>query len=156
MSLVRPQLEYSSTLWDPYQQGHIDMLEKVQRRAARYVMGKYRNRSSVGEMIQHLEWKSLQQRRKEARLSMMYKIVNNKVAIDPDKYFTKPTRRSRHMNQHAYVVPSATKDSRKWSYFCNTIRDWNSLPPDIAEAKSLEIFKSQVAKTKDKLFLSCF
>ena len=78
---------------------------------------------------------------------MMYKIVNNKVAIDPDKYFTKPTRRSRHMNQHAYAVPSATKDSRKWSYFCNTIRDWNSLPPDIAGAKSLEIFKSQVAKT---------
>ncbi|KAK3094409.1 hypothetical protein FSP39_001345 [Pinctada imbricata] len=143
MSLVRPQLEYSSTVWDPYQQGHIDMLEKVQRRVARYVMGKYRNRSSVGEMIQHLGWKSLKSRRKEARLSMMYKIVNNKVAIDPDEYFVKPSRRSRHMHHHAFAVPSATKDSREWSYFLNTIRDWNSLPPDIAASKSLEIFKSQ-------------
>ena len=146
-SLVRPQLEYSSTVWDPYQQGHIDMIEKVQRRAARYVMGKYRNRSSVGDMLQQLEWKSLRTRRKEARLCMMYKIVNNKVAIDPANYFTQPIRRSRHMYQHAFAVPSATKDSRKWSFFCNTIRDWNSLPPDIAAAKSHEIFKSQVTKT---------
>ena len=146
-SLVRPQLEYSSTVWDPYQQGHIDMIEKVQRRAARYVMGKYRNRSSVGDMLQQLEWKSLRTRRTEARLCMMYKIVNNKVAIDPANYFTQPIRRSRHMYQHSFAVPSATKDSRKWSFFCNTIRDWNSLPPDIAAAKSLEIFKSQVTKT---------
>ena len=146
-SLVRPQLEYSSTVWDPYQQGHIDMIEKVQRRAARYVMGKYRNRSSVGDMLQQLEWKSLRTRRTDARLCMMYKIVNNKVAIDPANYFTQPIRRSRHMYQHAFAVPSATKDSRKWSFFCNTIRDWNSLPPDIAAAKSLEIFKSQVTKT---------
>ena len=49
-SLVRPQLEYASTVWDPYQQGHIDQIEKVQRRAARYATGRYRNRSSVGEM----------------------------------------------------------------------------------------------------------
>ena len=71
----------------------------------------------------------------------------NKVAIDPANYFTQPIRRSRHMYQHAFAVPSATKASRKWSFFCNTIRDWNSLPPDIAAAKSLEIFKSQVTKT---------
>ena len=62
-TLVRPQLEYSSTVWDPYQPGHIDSIEKVQRRAARYVMGKYRNRSSVGDiMLEQLEWKSLQTR----------------------------------------------------------------------------------------------
>lgn len=51
-SLVRPQLEYSATVWDPYQHGHIDQLEKVQRRAARYVTGRHRNRSSVGHMIE--------------------------------------------------------------------------------------------------------
>jgi hypothetical protein len=35
---------------------------------------------------------------------------------------------------------------RKWSFFVNTFKDWNDLPPDIAAAKSLESFKAQVAK----------
>ena len=122
------------------------MIEKVQRRAARYVIGKYRNRSSVGDMLEHLKWKSLRTRRKEARLCMMYKIVNKKVAIDPANYFTQPIRRSRHMYQYAFAVPSATKVSRKWSFFCNTIIDWTSLPTDITAAKSLDVFKSKVTK----------
>ena len=36
-TLVRPQLEYCSPIWDPYEKGHILLLEKVQRRAARFV-----------------------------------------------------------------------------------------------------------------------
>ena len=52
-----------------------------------------------------------------------------------------------NMVQCEFAIQSATKDSRKFSHFCNTLQDWNRLPPNIAEAKSLEIFKSQVAKT---------
>ena len=36
-TLVRPQLEYRSPIWDPYEKGHVLLLEKVQRRAARFV-----------------------------------------------------------------------------------------------------------------------
>ena len=38
---------------------HIDAIQRVQRRAARFVTNKYRNTSSVGNMLQHLEWRSL-------------------------------------------------------------------------------------------------
>jgi uncharacterized protein (UPF0305 family) len=48
----------------------IDAIERVQRRAARFVTNKYRNTSSVGNMLQHLEWRSLQDRRKDSRLNM--------------------------------------------------------------------------------------
>ena len=33
-ALVKPQLEYASTAWSPWQQGLTKMIEKVQRRAA--------------------------------------------------------------------------------------------------------------------------
>ena len=36
-TLVRPIVEYSSTVWDPYTQSHIYKIEMNQRRAARYV-----------------------------------------------------------------------------------------------------------------------
>jgi hypothetical protein len=79
--LVRPLVEYASPVWDPYHQTEIDRIEMVQRRAARYVTSSHNNRSSVNQMLEHLEWKSLEQRRKDARLTMMYKITNEKVAI---------------------------------------------------------------------------
>ena len=60
---------------------HIDAIERVQRRAARFATNKYRNTFSVGNMLQHLEWRSLQDRRKDSRLNMFYKIVNDKVKI---------------------------------------------------------------------------
>jgi hypothetical protein len=39
-------------------------------------------------MLEHLEWKSLEQRRKDARLTMMYKITNEKVTIPKVKAST--------------------------------------------------------------------
>ena len=58
-SLVRPLVEYASPAWDPYTAKDINRLEMVQRRAARYVTGRYHNRSSVTDMLGELGWTSL-------------------------------------------------------------------------------------------------
>ena len=34
---VRPKLEYCSAIWDPYQTSYIKDIEKIQRRAVRFV-----------------------------------------------------------------------------------------------------------------------
>ena len=51
----------------------------------RFATNKYRNISSVGNMLQHLEWRSLEDRRNDSRLNMFYKIVNNKVEIQKNR-----------------------------------------------------------------------
>jgi hypothetical protein len=50
-SLVRPELEYSSCVWDPHTKSEIHQLEMVQRRAARYTCNRCHNISSVTEML---------------------------------------------------------------------------------------------------------
>ena len=40
-SLVRPQVEYASAVWSPYTKENINEIEKVQRRAARWVTNDY-------------------------------------------------------------------------------------------------------------------
>ena len=62
-SLVRSILEYSSTVWDPFYQKDIDRLERVQRRAARFVPNDYKPLSSVTSMVPQLGWKPLAERR---------------------------------------------------------------------------------------------
>ena len=80
-TLVRPVLEYSQTVWDPYTAGWINKIESVQRRAARFTLSRYRRTSSVSAMLAELNWQTLAERRRLARLTMFYKIHYNLVAI---------------------------------------------------------------------------
>ena len=121
------------------------MLEKVQRRAARYVTGRFRNRSSVDSMIHTLNLPPLAQRRKEARLTMLHKITSGTVAIQKEQYLQPPQRLSRHMHINSYKIPTFRTDYRKYSFFPRTITEWNNVPPEIASAVTLEEFKSQVS-----------
>ena len=50
-TIVRPQLEYASVVWDPHTKKHISKIEMVQRRAARWTFGNFDNRASVNEMV---------------------------------------------------------------------------------------------------------
>ena len=82
MMLVRQPLEYASIIWDPHHQTDIKKLENIQRRAARFVKGNYKQTSSVSAMLLQLQWPSLEQRRKELRIKFLVKIMQNKVAVN--------------------------------------------------------------------------
>ena len=56
-TIVRPILEYGSACWDPYREGQIHALDRVQKKAAKFAH--HTNESN---------WKTLSQRRKISRL----------------------------------------------------------------------------------------
>ena len=81
-ALVRPLLEYASSVWDPHTTADIHKIEMVQRRAARFVIGNYRQTSgTVTNILQQLNWPTLEQRRKESRLINVYKIQHENITI---------------------------------------------------------------------------
>jgi len=94
---VRPELEYAATFWSPHTVNDTSQIEAVQRRAARSVMNDWSRpynqsgRSSTGKgsptlMMQQLGWNTLQERRNQARVIMMYGIVNGLIAIPASLY----------------------------------------------------------------------
>jgi hypothetical protein len=89
-SLVRPTLEYACTTWDPYPKEDNNRSEMVQRRAARYVVNRYHNTSSVTSMLEELKWPTLEERRQRTRLVLMYKIVNGLVRMDATDRLLQP------------------------------------------------------------------
>ena len=148
-SLVRPILEYGSTVWDPYTAVLSKKIEMIQRRAARFTLHRYSYTSSVGTMLDHLGWQTLAERRRLSRLAMFYKIQNNLVAINMHQYLTPKTLSSptRTENTMAYNIPSSTKDYHKYAFFPRTARDWNKLPQSVVSATSLDSFKSGLRKS---------
>ena len=96
--------DYSSIVWNPYLQKDIQNVEVIQRRAARFSMNNdYGRKSSVTNMLDELKWDTLQNRRKQHRLTMMYNIDTKVVGIDTSEIPThstgKPHQRGSHTRQ---------------------------------------------------------
>ena len=88
--LVRPVLEYGSSVWDPHTHGLQEELEKVQNRAARFVTGNYVfETGSMTGILGQLKWESLKKRRKDSRLILLYKGLKGKARIPTDDLIPK-------------------------------------------------------------------
>ena len=116
----------------------------VQHRAARFVSRNYDWQSSATAMLADLKWDTLQLRRQAARLTLLYKVSSDQVAIPASKFLTPVARPTRHNNSKAYQRPSTKKDCYKNSFFPKTISDWNILPEPLVNIATKETFKTQV------------
>ena len=160
---MRSTLEYGCTIWDPYCQGDIDQLEKIQRRAARFITGDYRSRTPgcVTSMLSKLELPTLQERRQQLRLTLFHKVVEERIpALPPEKFLTPARANKRQIRAKQYtgfitsnlVTKHQTLNTRpfqtiqtntnefKNSFFVKTIVDWNQLPEDAVKAQTTEAF----------------
>ena len=99
-TIVRSQLEYASAVWDPHTKEHISKIEMVQRRAACWTFGNFDNRASVTEMLNKLGWRTLEQRRADARLCLFYKIFYGLVAVPLPNYVQYNNKISRYCHQN--------------------------------------------------------
>lgn len=146
-ALVRPTVEYASSVWDPHTEKQIHTIEKVQRRAARFVLNRHRNTSSVTDMLSQLQWQTLQDRRKCARLSMLFKILHGQAKVRcPAIQRQLPTNRRSQHNLQLQRIQCRT-DYRKFSFFPRTIADWNALPGPVVHAPSICSFNQKVQKS---------
>jgi len=57
--MVRSNLEYCASAWNPHQKKYEQKIEMVQRRAARFTLNRYYNTSSVTSMLDELSWETL-------------------------------------------------------------------------------------------------
>ena len=127
-SMVRPILEYGSTVWDPHCNGLNDELENVQKRAARFVTRNYSYETgSMTGILEELKWETLQKRRKDNRLILLYKGLKGGARIPTDDLIPK-NRRCRNQHSLVFQIPTASKDAYKKSFFPQTIRPINRAP----------------------------
>ena len=134
---VHPQLDYCAPVWYPWQGTLCSKIESVQRAAAIYVLNDYSTTSSVTKMLDVLHWQTLEHRRIQNSLIMLFKIKYQFVAVD-HHHLTE----TRKLN---FFVPYSGTNYHMNSYFPRTIRHWNSLPYSLKASTSLHEFTSGLA-----------
>ena len=127
-TLVCPQLEYAAPIWNPYHKLLIQQVEKVQRIAARWTCRRWRSTSSVSDMLDKVEWPSLEDH-------TFNKIHSSTMSLDKDKYLIPAPnlRRTRasHDSQYTRYLAYTCSDALKNSFFSRTIPLWYSLPSSV-------------------------
>ena len=116
-SLVRPILEYGAACWDPYREGQINALDRVQNRAA-----KFAHREGG------LNWESLTRRRKTARLCALFKVYKGERAwLNIRDRLQAPSYLCRVDHKWKIKARQQRTDVSKYSFVHRTILDWNQL-----------------------------
>ena len=129
-ALVHPHLETSVPVWTPAQ----DDLEKVQRRAARWICVKWDKvrrcwSKTYEECWTQLRWPTVQQRIQLLSCCQTFKIIHNLDCLNFDDYlcFNQSSTRSHNLTLHC------AKSRIRYSFFVNIPFLWNSITYDIVK-----------------------
>lgn len=145
--IVKPTLEYASCIWDPHTKYQKEAIEKVQRRAAHKVLGKYGRMYSASEMIKDLEWKSLEDRRKFSKLCAVYKAQSGQPAwSEINKRLKAATFIGKNDHRNKLTVPRFRTEVGKNSFVGSATRIWNGLDKTVLTPlpNGIAVFKNRL------------
>ena len=146
-ALVRSNLEYCSSIWSPYTTKGIEKLERVQRRATKFIL---KTEDTYACRLNKLNLLSLEKRRLLADVTFLYKALNGIIDINVEPYvdFYKETDHYsfRHNDKLTLKMRYARTNVLKFSFFHRVVGTWNSFPLFIREATSVNSFKALVKR----------
>jgi hypothetical protein len=150
-SFIRPILEYSNILWDNCTNHEKHELEKIQHEAARIALGATKF-ISIHELYREIGWDSLNCRRKNQKLILFHKMINNlspsylsslvpNFVNDYSRYNLRNGNNIRNVNCKTQLYSN--------SFLPSVIPEWNALPDEVRNSNAYT-FKSYLYRNLSK------
>ena len=101
-------------------------------------------------MVKDLNWDTLQERRKRARLIFLYKTIKGLVVI-PSSYHpaeASNVHNTRNLPEGSLQIYQPAVNAFKYSLIPRTVKEWNALSPETMQSKTLDLFKASLARIK--------
>jgi hypothetical protein len=140
-TLVRPHLEYCSSVWCPHYVRDVRLIEKVQERATK-MCSSVSHLSSYEDRLIALDLQTLATRRIRSDLILLYKIVHNLIDLPLANLFSYEQdvgTRGHSLKLRPNVRPRL--DCARFSYAYRVVDFWNRLPAATVSAQSIATFK---------------
>ena len=153
LTLVRSHLGYATQVWTPQSKDLIRKLERVQRRATKYILDlpficdqTYRDRITKLNLLPISYWHEF------LDMIFFFKVVTGIVKVSPSVLpqvlVTRTTRSNSNRNVTHFISKKCNTVTFQRSFFNRTIRIWNTLANDLQLSCNLQIsqFKSIMYK----------
>ena len=151
-SLVRSNLEYCSVVWCPFTKRNVNKLERIQRRATRFIL---KSNEPYDVRLHKLNLLTLEQRRFVDDVTFLFKALNGHLDVDFSQFLDFYSQEDRYLLRHFDTKSLKKKYARtntlKNSYFYRIVDEWNSLPLEVRSACNVDKFKASVIKFVTKL-----
>ena len=137
-SLVRPHVEYCSSVWSPYFKKDKEQIERIQHRFRRLIPSI--KHMTYDERLAKLGLWSLEEPRNRADLIETFKLVKGMTRVPYEVFFE--IDHSARTRRHSYriVKKRFTTTSRQFSFSQRVVNCWNALDQDTVDEKSLNGF----------------
>jgi hypothetical protein len=141
-SLVRPHLEYGSTVWSVANTKEAIIIENVQRKATRLI--KEIQYLSYGNRLKHLGLPTLQYRRIRTDVVETFKIIKSMYKVEIDTIFPKNNTATTRGHKYKIYKKHCRTNRRKYSFSQRVLAHWNALPESVIDATSVNSFKNRL------------
>jgi hypothetical protein len=144
-ALVRPILEYASSVWCPYKVKDINSIENVQRRATKMLPGL--RDLSYEDRLRVLNLPTLKHRRLRGDLIEAYKILGGIYDTRASRGLLELSDNTRTRGHSLKLAKHRSRlDIRKHFFTQRVVETWNALPDYVVTAKTVNSFKNRVDK----------
>ena len=142
--LIRPHLEYATSVWSPHLINHIEEIENVQRRATKQIPGL--SSLSYPDRLRKLKLPTLAYRRVRGDMIQVYKMKCPTGGYDksiPNFLLDSHTKHLRGNSEKLYVQ-QCNKNIRKYSFSHRATILWNSLPDHVVNSEDVIKFEKNL------------
>ena len=144
-STVQCHIDYCLSVWGFTSNVYINMVQRLQNRAARIITGNYERDVSGIDIVRELNWMNVRQRRDYFTAILEYKSLNGLAPDHIGDLFTYTRDINAYCTRSTTTdelhVPRANKQLFTQSLQYNGAKLWNLLPQSLRSANSLGVFK---------------
>ena len=154
-TFVRPKLEHAVSAWSPWAAGDRETIENVQKRMVRMISDK--RGSSYEERLENIGLTTLTERRQRGDMIETFRTLNGFNKVDKNEWFrfrdpetSRATRSTVSVSEegqeprrNVLAMENVRLDVRKHFFTVRVAQEWNSLPDQVRDQKSVNGFKNQ-------------
>lgn len=146
---IKPALMYGSSVWTLCSKSNIDLIFKLQKRAARVILN-VDNCARTVPLFNRLKWLPFYEEAKINRHCILFKRVYGNLPEYMDDILIRNSdihKRSTRYNEINFICPKYKLETEAGrSFTVTSIKEWNSLPIDVRKLSTVKSFKSFLIK----------
>ena len=138
-ALIRPTLEYASSVWSPARIGVMNSVEKVQRKVTKLIV----RDGSYSFRLETLKLPSLRWRRNYLDLLQAHRIIHGDAELRKELFTFSSEVSYANTRRHRFAIykPHVRTDVCKNHFVCRVVDHWNSLPDALLDLTRFDLFK---------------